>query len=439
MKQFSIKYQIFILLLTLLPLQNVRAQEADSITNVWRNNWYIEAGAGTQLLFSSDVSNLHGRHRFTPDFSLSGGKWFSPLWGIRLQMNGYSLNGFTIPTTNSSWSSENGVDPVRDNVFIRPDGSYRHYLHYLNAHVDVRASMFNLFGGFNNYRWDIIPSVGVGYLRTFAYLGTPSTNNASANVSLTGKYAVNKTWDVNLEVFGAAFPNSFDGRTTKAAYEGNAGVTIGVTYNFDTPKAKIAPPSVRNHPFLKPTMAKEAHDDEQIQALDRRGVDEILERLDTIDKKIEAQKLNSIEVPKATKEVERPQKPFTLTAILFNFDSSKKPVEGQEIKYVNVVNYLKTHPEAKIRLLGYGDKKTGTAQSNLKISKKRIETVRQELINTYNIDSQRIEAQALGIESQPYEINEWTRVVGSEVIGKYNATICVETHKLVPIGTGSTH
>lgn len=107
--------------------------------------------------------------------------------------------------------------------------------------------------------------------------------------------------------------------------------------------------------------------------------------------------------------------PFVLAAILFG-QNKAEPSAGQNIDLFNVAQYLKEHPKAKIRLDGYGDKEKGNPEQNLKIAIKRADRVRRLLIDTYGIESGRIETQAFGSSAQPYEKNEWNRVVVIRVI-----------------------
>jgi outer membrane protein OmpA-like peptidoglycan-associated protein len=412
MKQIKKISLIVFAAIIFIPQIKINAQETQlDTTNFWRNSWYIEAGGGIQTLFSSDVKDLSAAQRITPDISLSAGKWFNPFWGIRLQASGYSLNGNTSPLTNSTFAD--GYD-VSSNVTVRPDGSYRHYLRYLNAHVDVRLSMFNLCGGAKFHHWDIIQSLGVGYMRTFAYKGTPATNNVSMHFAVMGKYSINEHWDINLEVAAAAFPNSFDGRTTQTALEGKLGGTLGVTYNFNNKPSKCA-----DKYFAKKAEPKEPSLNEK-QKINKQ-LSDINSRLENIDSRLENVESNVaklepvIEVKTVVDTVLLKREPFVLASIRFNYGKSE-PIKGQEINYVNIADYLKANPYAKIILSGYGDKINGTPEGNLQISQQRINSIRNILIEKYGINFNRIETQAIGADNQPYQINEWNRVVVVTVV-----------------------
>lgn len=79
--------------------------------------------------------------------------------------------------------------------------------------------------------------------------------------------------------------------------------------------------------------------------------------------------------------------------------------------FENIVEYLKQHPSARIRLDGYADKATGKARTNLMLSIRRTDSVRNILIERYGIAPSRIDAQGIGCNAQPYEKNEHNRVV----------------------------
>ena len=107
--------------------------------------------------------------------------------------------------------------------------------------------------------------------------------------------------------------------------------------------------------------------------------------------------------------------PFTLSTILFQLGADT-PKEGQEMAYVNIARYMETYPDARIRLDGYADSRTGSERVNLYLSMRRAVNVRDILVNDYGIDSSRIEAQGIGVNAQPYEENDWNRVVIVTVI-----------------------
>ncbi len=367
-------------------------------------DWYIEVGGGIQVLFNKDAGILDFGKRITPSISITGGKWFSPFWGARIQAQGYSFNSFSTteegiyvanPLNNGLIYGPN--DPVRDNVIVRPDGSYRYYLRYMNIHADFQVSLANLIGGYKpERRWDIIPAVGFGYIHTFPYKGTTKVNSISTNFSLMGKYKLPKGFDINMELQTALMPDRFDGRIVGKSYENNCALTVGVTYHFKKRSFKqttIKAPEKE----LKETLREIIREELQTQApmiYNKSGV------RDTVVVK---------EVVKGTGTKIKGE-PFTLASILFDTGKAD-PLNGQEIQFVNIAEYMKKYPEAKIRLEGYADKQTGNDELNLHLSMRRAMRIRSMLINSYGINEKQIETQGIGTNRQPYEENDWNRVV----------------------------
>ena len=172
----------------------------------------------------------------------------------------------------------------------------------------------------------------------------------------------------------AVMPDQFDGRIAGRLYENNCAVTLGVTYHF---KKRGFKPRVQYIP---------------------QEVIRVINDTITVNKEIR------VEVEK-----EVFNKPFTLASIRFNLNSYV-PKRNQEMQYVNIVKYLEQNPRAKIRLDGYADP-LGTAVYNLHLSMKRAVWVRDILMKEYGVDENRIQAQGIGVNGQPYKKRDWNRVV----------------------------
>ena len=354
-----------------------------------QNGWFVDAGGGVQTIFSSDARKMDFGKRLTPSYTIGVGKWITPTLAMRLQIGGYSLNGMSTseglylrdPQTDGSVYGPH--DPVIDNVTVRPDGTYRHYLRYVNAHADFMVSLSRLlFSG--QGKFDVLPAVGLGYARSFAYRGTAATNSLTANFSVMAKYKVMKCLDVNLEIGSALMPDHFDGRITGKTYEPTLGATLGLSYNFNAAK-----------PYVKKERIRKQRREAVVDTV--YMVERIVERPVYKDRIVE-------------KPVAKKQNPFRLASISFAY-ASAKPSEKQNVVFENIVEYLKQNPSARIRLDGYADKATGKSKTNLMLSIRRTDSVRNILIERYNVAPSRIEAQGIGSNAQPYENNKLNRVV----------------------------
>ena len=101
---------------TLPALAQTNGDETREKTR-WENNWYVEAGGGAQILFSKNAGLLDAGDRFNPAVSLTVGRWFSPYWGVRVQAQGYQMNGLAV-ADGSNWG-----DPVSNPLSVLPNGN----------------------------------------------------------------------------------------------------------------------------------------------------------------------------------------------------------------------------------------------------------------------------------------------------------------------------
>ena len=134
--------------LTMTPAVN--AQEADyNYTNIppakdiythsWRDNWYIQLGAGAQMpIFekNGDASNFQMK-KTTALYEAGVGHWFSPYFGFRFRGQGGAMH----------WENSNQW----------------HKGKYANLNLEITWDMFNSFCGVNDHRvFSIIRYLGVG-------------------------------------------------------------------------------------------------------------------------------------------------------------------------------------------------------------------------------------------------------------------------------------
>jgi len=125
-----------------------------------------------------------------------------------------------------------------------------------------------------------------------------------------------------------------------------------------------------------------------------------------------AQQLPCPECPKPQPPVTPPpaQPDVVLNNVVFFRLNSANIDRNQEINIYNTAEYLKNNPNASVKIVGYADKQTGTADYNMKLSEKRAKNVAKTLIEKYNISSNRVKVEWKGSSEQPYKENAWNRV-----------------------------
>ena len=95
--------------------------------------------------------------------------------------------------------------------------------------------------------------------------------------------------------------------------------------------------------------------------------------------------------------------------VFFRINSSKID-KNQQINIYNTAEYMKEN-NTPIKVIGYADKKTGKGDYNMKLSEKRAKAVAKELMEKYGISSDQISVEWKGCDEQPYDENNWNRVV----------------------------
>ena len=84
------------------------------------------------------------------------------------------------------------------------------------------------------------------------------------------------------------------------------------------------------------------------------------------------------------------------------FDLNKSVIRDDQVNTLNrLVSFLRNTPDAKVKLDGYADKQTGTAEINQELSEQRVIAVRQYLVSR-GIDQSRISTAAHGDKVQPF-------------------------------------
>jgi len=103
------------------------------------------------------------------------------------------------------------------------------------------------------------------------------------------------------------------------------------------------------------------------------------------------------------------------------------PEHGKEINKVGV--FMVQYPDTKVLIEGHSDSQ-GAAKYNEKLSEKRAESVRLNLISTFNLDPERITSQGYG-ESRPIANNGTTmgRAQNRRVVAVIKASIKVDPNK----------
>ena len=314
----------------------------------------------------------------SPNVQLGLGYQFSPVFGMRLQANGWQSKGGW-----AGFRAQKGETPYNANYKFK----------YVAPGVDFMFNLSNLFCGWNPNRvLNVTAFAGAG--ANIAW-DNDEVNELAAIMKNMNAYNLEYLWDgTKVRPYGrAGLELAFKvSKSVSLMLEGNANIIsdkynskkagnpdwyfnalAGVRINLGKSYTKKAKPVEEPAPAPAPKQEYVAPKPEPKPA--------------PVEKKVE--------------EIRRD--------IFFTINSCKiAPAEDAKIR--EVVDFLNKNTEAKVVVTGYADKGTGNDVINDRIAAKRAAAVVWMLTKKYNIPSERITEESKGARVQPFAENAENRV-----------------------------
>ena len=231
-------------------------------------NWFISLSGGVNSLAAEanrEYDNFIDRSRLS--FRLSVGKWFTPVWGFRVQMGVGKLSGHS-----QLLNYYNIYDELADHTAMpeemKPYLSERDgqtWLHrkftYMDWSVDLMTDAVRWFVK-EKQPVGVILFAGPGFAHSFGSQGLSASNSFAFNAGVQLNVNIHKHWDVFAELQGNIVDETFDGQIGGTAgvrnrpLEGYAGLTIGFAYKFGGRKfnryAKVNPVTYESVRYMQP-------------------------------------------------------------------------------------------------------------------------------------------------------------------------------------------
>ena len=327
------------------------------------DNWFISVAGGASMLLGdqNNKADFGNRLNFAPQFSF--GKWFNPYLAFRAQLNGGILHGF-----------------VGDNAEIMQHNKYA------AAHVDLLWDVTNFWGVYNEKRvFRLIPWVGFGYAQRFENQGYARTESPTVNFGILTAFRLSKRVDLNVEVQGSLLNEQFNRVSMYHLTDGIGQLSAGLTFKLGKTDFEVLEPM--DYALLNDLNG-------QINAL-RAENDELSKR--------------PVSCPECEEVVTNVVNNYVDNVVYFRINSAKID-KNQQVSIFNTAQFMKDN-NVPIKVIGYADKKTGTGSYNMQLSEKRARAVAKELIDKYGISSSQITIEWKGSDVQPYNENNWNRVV----------------------------
>lgn len=334
------------------------------------DNWYLSIGAGAQTYLSE---NKGSDAKFTWSMNAAVGKWITPYWGMRM----------------SSMSGE-----LRFNWDKNHEGD----MYYGAFYVDFMWEMTNSVFGYDERRiLSVVPFIGLGGAYGWDHSNgsdnrwaMPVTGGLKLNFRL-GHYV-----DFFIEGRVQAFSDEFNNVRGGSQVETAISAIGGLTFKFRSSRFKAYDPM-----------------------LDQLAIAELNRRTNQLRAELEkchAQKKQQRPVTQPTVKtetvvVEKPCCESLSASVSFAINSATVS-QREMVNVYNVAQWLKDNPDCKVTIVGYADRGTGSADYNMKLSRRRAEAVAAILQDHYGIAASRIEIECEGSNEQPYPgNNDWNRIV----------------------------
>lgn len=351
-----------------------------------RDNWFIQIGAGIDVPYiEKSLDHGDAKRHITAAYNLGFGKWISPYIGWRASFLGGAFH----------WDS----------------GTFRK-AKYANANIDFMWDMLNSIGGVNTHRFfSIVPFVGLGGTFTWDYNrdggiigrdGKPKGNSWTLPVSggLQLNFRLCKYVDFFVEGRAQFHGDNFNNQAYGYPIDVNVTAVGGLIF-------KIGGDDFANYnpcDYLG-----------YINSLNDK-VNDLRGTLATTSAALAAAE-SQLPCPEVEETVIVEESAPLMSTVRFTLNSSRIS-DMEMVSIYNIAEWMKANPEQDVVIAGYADKATGSGSYNMELSKRRAEAVKKALVDKYGIGGDRLSIRAEGSDKQPYDVNDWNRIVIFSVAGQ---------------------
>ena len=385
MKKIAMMFIMALCTMTVWSQSRALGVEADTLRSLRHykgsDNWFIGIHAGMNHSLSENARFGDFMDMTKPGFALSVGKYFSPAVGARVMLS--------YMKQQSRANSEALID----------DKNYG--FHNIGGYLDGLFNLNNIFGQYKeNTRFNVYGILGFGFNATGGFDdkveswdkpagGYKVYTDNSAYFSLRGglglSYMLSNALDLNLEVTAHGADDAYNGTRYDRKYDTYVAAMLGLTYHF-----------------------KDQYGDRRFRYTTLSDND----WLDELNARINAER-GKVRKPERIVKVQREMFHSELLNTTVSFKIDRSSITDLQMKNVaQVAKYIQEHPDVNIVITGYADVKTAYPDYNMKLSKRRAESVRDALVKNFNVDPSRLRIDYKGDTVQPFQMkNEWNRVV----------------------------
>ncbi|MGM9737740.1 MAG: OmpA family protein [Candidatus Cryptobacteroides sp.] len=373
-----------------LPLVMSAQQSKTDETVEFRPHWSLQLqGGAAYTLGETSFGDL-----VSPAVFVNANYKFIPALGLRLGIGGWQGKGCQVTT----------------------EELYAFKFAQLNA--DLMLDLTSLFGGFNHKRLCtayILGGVGgvygfkndeaAGIVPELEYLWdkkffVPGRLGAGVDFRLGEKVSL------GVEANANALSDHFNSkRADNADWHFNllAGLSVRFGKNNRPAAAYLAAASAAEAAAAKAALEAAEKEKADRLAAEKRAEEEAAARTAAEQEAAERALAEKLREEHARAAAEHSDNVYFLIG-------SAKIREGEAAKVQQIAQWLKDNPDFTVAVVGYADKETGNAATNLKLSENRAENVKALLVSE-GVDADRIVVDWKGDTEQPFFEQERNRVV----------------------------
>ena len=360
MKKVKFILVAMVAMLTTTAMAQATYTAADGTTYQFKKHGFLNLEGGAQYT----LGEAKFKDLLSPNVQLGLGYQFSPVFGARIQANG--------------WQSKGGFNTDINTVY-----KYK----YVAPGLDFMFNLSNLFAGWNPKRvFNATLFLGGG--ANFGFENDEANDLARQGVPF--RYLWDDTQILPFGRGGLEFSFRLSD-AVRFVIEGNANIT---TDKYNSKQAENPDWYFNALAGLRINLGKTYTKVEKF-----------------IEPEPEPVPQNTYVAPVQPKpEPPKPVKIDPLRRDVFFTINSTTVVETEEAKVRDIVEYLNKYPKSKVSVTGYADAGTGNDKINDRLAAGRADVVVNLLTQKYNIPADRITKDSKGSRVQPFAENDLNRV-----------------------------
>lgn len=364
--------RMFLLLLVVTSLSmSAMAQDDDDMeiapaekhrvaTNGFWQNWFLSGhvtwsafyGAGQRSLVAPFHKFPGGSYYTGLGASLSLGKWLTPVFGLRTKVNAWQMG-----------KKEEGCGGDK----------------YWTANEQLLVNVSSLFRGYDEQRfWNIIPCAGAGIQRNI----TQHHYCTVISLGLLNTLRLSPRFSANVELAWNSAEAGNSGIGLKSRNQHFA-LELGLTWHIGK----------NNWKHATDQEAVSALTEGELDALNAQLADALAEN-ERLQQELDAQPKPTQAVATVAPAVRTVENIVSAPVSIFFAVGKADVIASRDMLSVKSLAQLAIEKNASVLVTGYADK-SGSAETNMKLSERRAQAVADELVRL-GVNRQRIEVVAAG-------------------------------------------